>query len=182
MPPISVTRTYLQLTSRDQLHPVPLDRRVRLERAVGMTVPFFRFLYAEVGRRYHWRDRLAWSDEQCAARVGDPAVQFWVLYADGVPAGYFELERHADGAVEIVYFGLLPEFVGRSLGKQMLSAAAEAAWKMDATRVWLHTCTLDNPAALPNYLKRGFAPFKTETYTVASAHPAAHVTDSPPPA
>ena len=33
---------------------------------------------------------------------------------------------------------------------------------LGARRVWLHTCTLDNPAALPNYLKRGFVPVKTE--------------------
>lgn len=181
MTDLNVTRTYLELKTPDQLHAVPLDRRAHFERVDGCTVPFFRFLYAEVGRRYHWRDRLVWSDEQCRARISQPTVEIWVLYADAMPAGYCEIEKHADGAVEIVYFGLLPEFVGRALGKQMLSAAAGRSWAMGATRVWLHTCTLDNPAALPNYLKRGFTPFKTETYTVA-APPPSHVTETPPPA
>jgi len=35
---------------------------------------------------------------------------------------------------------------------------------MGATRVWLHTCTLDGPAALPNYLARGFVATRRETY------------------
>jgi len=82
----------------------------------------------------------------------------------GSPAGYFELERHSDGSVEVAYFGLLPEFIGRGLGKHLLTVAVETAWSLDARRVWLHTCTLDDPAALPNYQARGFRPFKEEVY------------------
>ena len=178
---IDVTRTYLELKDREQLRAVPLDRRARFERIVACSVPFFRFLYAEVGRRYRWRDRLVWTDDQCRERIGQPGVELWVLYSAGSPAGYCEFQLHDDDAVEIVYFGLLPEFIGHGLGKQMLSAAAERGFAMGAKRVWLHTCTLDNPAALPNYLKRGFTPFKTEQFTVP-ATPPAHVTDAPPPA
>jgi GNAT superfamily N-acetyltransferase len=68
--------------------------------------------------------------------------------------------------VEIAYFGLLPEFMGRGWGKYLLSEAARQAWRAGATRVWLHTCTLDHPAALPNYLRRGFRPVREERYTV----------------
>ena len=175
-----VTRTYLEMTRPEQLRSVALDRRSRVEHAKGCTVPFFRFLYREVGQRYHWHDRLVWSDDQCRARLAAPGIQLWVLYVEGTPVGYFELERHADTSVEIVYFGLMPDFVGRGLGKQMLSAAVARSWEMGASRVWLHTCTQDNPAALPNYLARGFAPFKTETFTVPA--PVAHVGPTPPPA
>ena len=87
-----------------------------------------------------------------------------LLTVAGAPAGYFELEKHHDGSVEVSYFGLLPEFQGRGLGKYLLTEAAEAAWARGASRVWLHTCTLDHPGALANYLARGFRPFKTETY------------------
>ena len=181
MADIEATRTYLELKDREQLRPVPLDRRARLERVVACSPAYFLFLYAQVGRRYHWRDRLVWTDEQCRARIGQPGVELWVLYTGGSPAGYFELELHDDDAVEIVYFGLMPEYVGHGLGKQMLTAAAQRGWEMGGKRVWLHTCTLDNPAALPNYLKRGFTPFKTEQFTL-TATPPAHVTDAPPPA
>ena len=38
---------------------------------------------------------------------------------------------------------------------------------MQPARVWLHTCTLDHPGALPNYLKRGFRATGTEQYETA---------------
>ncbi len=56
--------------------------------------------------------------------------------------------------------------LGRGLGKHLLSCAVRDAWALAPSRVWLHTCTLDHPAALPNYEKRGFARYKTETYEV----------------
>ena len=52
----------------------------------------------------------------------------------------------------------------RGLGKYLLTEAAEAAWAFGASRVWLHTCSLDHSGALANYLGRGFQVFKTETY------------------
>jgi GNAT superfamily N-acetyltransferase len=81
------------------------------------------------------------------------------------PAGYFELKRHPDQSIEIAYFGLLPEYIGRGWGKYLLTEAVRTAWSMGPQRVWLHTCTLDHPAALPNYLRRGFQPFREEVYT-----------------
>jgi len=38
-----------------------------------------------------------------------------------------------------------------------------AEWKYPVKRVWLHTCSLDHPAALPMYQKAGFVVYKTET-------------------
>src|SRR5207302_10488113 len=92
-------------------------------------------------------------------------ISFWVMYRQGAPVGYFELRRDTD-AVEIVYFGLLPEFVGRGLGKALLTVAVRRAFELGAARVWLHTCTLDHPAALPNYLARGFKEYHKESYTI----------------
>jgi hypothetical protein len=46
----------------------------------------------------------------------------------------------------------------------MLTRAAREAWALGPNRVWLHTCTLDSPRALPNYKARGFEAFRTETY------------------
>ena len=59
--------------------------------------------------------------------------------------------------------GGAPKMIGAS---PAWTRAVEQAWADGAKRVWLHTCTDDDPAALPNYLKRGFRPFKTETYSV----------------
>src|SRR5918995_1859877 len=82
------------------------------------------------------------------------------------PTGYFELRAHQDDSVEIAYFGLLPDFIGRGWGKYLLTRAVQSAWQQGPRRVWLHTCTLDHPAALPNYLKRGFRPVRQEVYEI----------------
>lgn len=166
MPPVTVTRTYLEMAESSDLRPAqapfPAPRVARLGEC---TVSFYRYLYGEVGRAYHWTDRLGWSDERVRRHLDDPAVSLWVLSWEAAPAGYFELRNEGDGAVEIAYFGLLPEFVGRGWGKFLLTEAVRAAWSLGAARVWLHTCTLDHPAALPNYLRRGFRPVREEVYT-----------------
>jgi GNAT superfamily N-acetyltransferase len=164
---IKVTRTYLEMRDPSELQgALSDDARIRLERMHDCPASFFRYLYVEVGRNYHWIDRLPWTDEDIVAHLSQPEISLWLMTADGATAGYFELRRGEDGSVEIAYFGLLPEFIGRGLGKYLLTCATEQAWAMGANRVWLHTCTLDDKAAMPNYLKRGFRPFKTETYSV----------------
>jgi GNAT superfamily N-acetyltransferase len=165
MPEVEVTRTYLQMQTSAQLVPAENpDPRARVERMDACPPSFFRYLYAEVGRSYHWVDRLRWSDDEVKAYLADANVSIWLLSIAASPAGYFELKRSDDGSVEIAYFGLLGEFLGRGLGKYLLTIAAREAWNLGATRVWLHTCTLDDPAALPNYEARGFVAFKTEKY------------------
>ena len=127
---------------------------------------FWRYLYTEVGRTYRWVDRLAWTDEEIRGYLNDPAVSLWLLTVANAPAGYFELRCDSKESIEIAYFGLLGEFTGRGLGGHLLTSAVEAAWDLGATRVWLHTSTLDHPSALPNYQSRGFTPFRTENYEV----------------
>lgn len=162
---IEVTRTYLQISAPDEFTPTYVDdARIRIDLVKNCPASFHRYLYREVGRYYHWTDRLALSDDEIRAYLAQPGFSLYVMYVEGAPAGYFELNKEADGATEIAYFGLLPEFIGQGLGKHLLSVAIQKAWELGATRVWLHTCTLDGAAALPNYLKRGFKPFKEEKY------------------
>jgi GNAT superfamily N-acetyltransferase len=162
---MEVTRTYLEMREPAQLQAARCDDpRVGVEQIHDCAASLFRYLYVEVGRDYHWIDRLPWTDEDIVAHLNRPEISFWLMTDDGASAGYFELRRCEDGSVEIAYFGLLPGFLGRGLGKYLLTCATEQAWADGANRVWLHTCTLDDPAAMPNYLKRGFLPFKTEKY------------------
>ncbi len=167
MPTIAVTRTYLEMTSPADLKPAGVaGPGVRLEPMASCPWHFYRYLYTEVGRPYHWRDRLPWSEAQFREWLAGPSV-LWLLTVEGAPAGFFELRTHPDDSVEIAYFGVLPEFQSRGLGKFLLTRAVEAAWAGGPGRVWLHTCTLDHPGALPNYLKRGFRKVGEEQYEVA---------------
>jgi len=166
MKSIHVTRSYLQLLSPAALRRAPLPDGYQIVRANPCPVAFARYLYTEVGREYRWMDRMTWPDEKFAAVLARPTTSVWVLYGHGVPGGFFELSEHDDDSVEITYFGLMRDFIGKGLGKQLLSFAAESAWAMKPSRVWLHTCTLDSPVALPNYLARGFEKYREEEYEV----------------
>lgn len=162
-----ITRTYLEMRDPSDLRGAKLsDSSIQVERQRNCSVELFRWLYAEVGRAYRWIDRLPWTDEDIRDYLKQPEISVWLMTYKDERAGYFELRKCEDGATELAYFGLLPQFIGSGLGKHLLTCAVEQAWHDGANRVWLHTCTLDNPAALPNYLKRGFRPFKTEKYTV----------------
>lgn len=164
---MEVTRTYLEMRSPSLLQDARNDDPlIHIEPQRNCSIELFRFLYAEVGKNYHWIDRLPWTDEQIVAHLAQPENSIWLMTYDGEIAGYFELRKCEDGSTELAYFGLLPAFIGRGLGKHLLTCATEQAWADGANRVWLHTCTLDDAAALPNYLKRGFQPFKTEIYSV----------------
>lgn len=159
------TRTYLEMKNRGELKAAKLPEvEWRVDRMRDCAPEFWRFLYAEVGREYHWVDRLPWSMDDIRTYIADPAVTVWLFSVSDSPAGYFELHQDLDLNVELVYFGLLRHFHGRGLGGHFLSEAVKHAWDLGATRVWVHTNTLDHPAALPNYLKRGFKIFKTEEY------------------
>ena len=164
---IEVTRTYLEMRDPSELQAVKLDDpSIRISLQSDCPVELFRWLYVEVGKNYHWIDRLPWTDDDIRAHLKRPENSVWLMTYDTERAGYFELRKCEDGSTEVAYFGLLPRFLGRGLGKHLLTSATEQAWADGANRVWLHTCTLDDPAALPNYLKRGFKPYQTEKYEV----------------
>ena len=166
MAPTEVRRTYLELCDPAALRPSrPSAVAARVESIERCSPAVYRELYCAVGERWHWRDRLAWSDAQLAQHLDRDAVLVFVMRVGSEVAGYFELEKHDDDSVEITYFGLRSEFFGRGLGGELLTTAVREAWRIGANRVWLHTCTLDSPQALPNYLARGFQPFKEEWYT-----------------
>ena len=165
--PKRAVRTYLEMPDPADLSPAPPPaRNARIEREAQCPPSLWRTLYTEVGRQYNWVDRLGWTDEEITRYLSDPALELWILRVDGVLAGYFELRQDADGAIEIAYFGLMPDFVGQGLGKYLLTRAVERAWERGATRVWLHTSSLDHSSALPNYLARGFSIWKQESYDV----------------
>ena len=125
MPSVTVVRTYLELRDPGQLRAALVDDPVlHLERVAPDNIALFRELYREVGGAYHWRDRDFVPDDALRARFEHPTVELWVLYHGDAHAGFFELQRHPDESVEVVYFGLTKYMFGRGLGKHLLACAA----------------------------------------------------------
>lgn len=165
---VEVTRTYLELKDPDRFRPARLDDDplIRIARVPVPSVELAQRLYREVGSEYHWVDRWSWSAQEWEAWVRRPGYGLWIMSYDGDVAGFFELKWSDAGDVEIELIGLVKRFHGRGLGGHLLTSAVEIAFAIGASRIWLHTCTLDHPAALPNYQARGFTPFRTEKYFV----------------
>lgn len=158
---VDVVVSYLAMTSPSQLRPggEPTEEItvLQLDTASEGTPTIVRQLYLDVGASWHWHDRASWSDQQWADAIRRDGVEIWVALRDrdACQVGYFELE-HRRGDVDIRYFGLLPEFIGRGIGGWLLTSAVERAWELRPARVTLNTCTLDGAGALPNYRARGF--------------------------
>src|SRR2546430_14110117 len=130
-----VTRTYLEMRERSELRPALFDDPlIRIAEERECSVELFRRLYVEVGRNYHWIDRLPWTDEQIAEHLSKSENSLWLMTHGKEVAGYFELRKCEDGSTEIAYFGLMPQFIGRGLGKHLLTSATQQAWKDGANR------------------------------------------------
>jgi GNAT superfamily N-acetyltransferase len=118
-------------------------------------------MYARVGARWHWRDRLPWTAAEWQQELDRDGVELWTAQREDALVGYFELCT-VENAVDIRYFGLVPECTGQGLGGGLLSAAVNRAWAMGPEIVTVNTCTLDHPVALANYQARGFVLQRTE--------------------
>lgn len=155
--------TYLEMHAppqRTRQCPVPPDTLVM--QAVQPTASFYRYLYNTVGETWDWHERRRMSDDELCAIVQHPEVSVFVAYVGGVPAGYAELDARQLPDIELAYFGLLPEFIGKGLGGFLLDWAVDQAWSFQPHRLWVHTCTLDHPNALAVYQRAGFVSYKQE--------------------
>ena len=106
-----------------------------------------KFFYKNVGKNYHWIDRLVWTEKQWIEYVSDKKVRTYVLKFKEDLAGYFELILNLN-EVEIAYLGLLEEYQNQKLGSYLLSSAIKNSFLNKPKRVWVHTCSLDHQNAL----------------------------------
>jgi len=150
------------MTDRAQLRAAKPVAGLELGRLERPDPALSRRMYVEVGGPWQWTDRLAWDEPRWRAHLERPGVDTWVARLAREPIGYAELVREG-GDVEVASFGLRPGFDGRGAGGALLAAATADAWDRGAARVWLHTCSLDSPAALPSYERRGFRRYREET-------------------
>ena len=165
---LKITVSYLKLnTLVEPAPPVPSQiSNLTLLRTKNPTVSFYRYLYYQVGEPWFWYERRGMSDTDLHTIITDDAIAIHVLYIEGTPAGYVELDYRVPREVEIAYFGLLPEYIGCKLGPWFLYWAVREAQNRNPHRIWLNTCTLDHPAALALYQRTGFVIYEQQTLTI----------------
>ena len=158
-----MTVTFLEMKARPSTTPPPQPTgKVAILRAEHPPVHFYRYLYNTVGDAYYWVDRRRMDDPSLAALLDSPALDLYILYVDGSPAGMAELDFKDQPTGLLAYFGLLPEFIGRRLGPYFLYHAVQNAWTKPITSLLVNTCTLDHPRALPLYQRMGFVAYSRE--------------------
>ncbi len=129
--------TFLEMIARPAHRPpLPAGPAVALLRVRNMMPAYYRFLYREVGKEHHWMLRRRMDDAALDAIINAPTTRIDVLYVDGCPAGFFELDSsRLPAEVEIAYFGLIGSYTGLGLGKWLLGAAIDAAWDLTPEKV-----------------------------------------------
>ncbi|MCX5496418.1 GNAT family N-acetyltransferase [Kaistia dalseonensis] len=153
--------TYLEMPS-PTIRPARPAPELSVRRIMSPTLDEYRALYRRIGHDWLWFSRIRMPDETLRAMLEDPNTEVYFLERDGAPIGLAELRRAKPeaGNVEIGMFGVVPEARGSGAGSVLMASALESAWRGDTRRVWLHTCTFDDPAAIHFYRKHGFQPFK----------------------
>jgi len=164
---LDVTITYLEMLQKPaDISTAPDPKHMSVRKINEPTLSFYRYLYCNIGQPWRWYERRVLSDDELTIIIHDPNVSVYVLYSQGSPAGYFELDGRIDSQIELAYFGLLPQFIGKGLGSWLLSRALVTAWHAKPKRVWVHTCNLDHPNALLCYQKAGFKAYRKEIISI----------------
>ena len=126
------------------------------------TVPDYLGVYRKVGADWLWCSRLQMSDGELTSVIHDNAVEVYFVLCDGEPEGLLELDFRENGNCELAFFGVSAGLIGRGIGNWLMGRAKALASRPGVARFWVHTCTLDHPAALAFYRKSGFVPFKQQ--------------------
>jgi GNAT superfamily N-acetyltransferase len=150
--------TFLEMLEPPQFD-VP-ESTLRLRRIAEPTIEQYRALFRKVGAPWLWVSRLKLSDADLQKIIGDPQVHLYEVAAVEAVVGMLELDFREPGQCELAFVGLVPELSGQGHGRWLLGHAVRLAWREGVTRVHVHTCTLDHPAAVAAYRRAGFVPFK----------------------
>ncbi|MEN3749306.1 GNAT family N-acetyltransferase [Sphingomonas sp. HF-S3] len=164
---IATVVTSLEMLTKPTPRPTP-PSPFRLVRWEAPESERYRTLFRRVGEPWMWFSRLVVAEERLRGILDDPAVEIYAV-ADrgGIEIGMLELDFRVEGVCELSFFGLVPELAGKGHGGWLMGHALNLGWRAGISRMWVHTCTLDHPAALGFYRRHGFAPYRREVETFA---------------
>ena len=164
---ISVQRNFLELKDLKNLKTNLTNKKKYLVKKIKPDFQLNKFFYKQVGKKHRWIDRLSWSDEKWINYISNKNLETYIICESEELVGFFELLHNPElQETEISYFGLLEEYIGKGIGGYALSEAIRKSFEKNIRRVWLHTCTLDHPNALKNYIARGMTVFKKENINI----------------
>jgi GNAT superfamily N-acetyltransferase len=151
--------TFLEMRERPTAE-IPASP-LRLRRIGHPDPAAYRDLFGLIGAPWLWFSRLVLDDAHLTAIIQHQKVELYsVLDEEGREVGMLELDFREWGECELAFIGLVPELAGKGHGRWLLAQAVSLAWREGVTRIHVHTCSLDHPAALTAYRRAGFRPYK----------------------
>lgn len=159
---IEVTTYFLEMLSQPTLEPMLCPAETQVCQST-LTAGAYLKLYESVGVRWLWYERSELPINELQSLIGAPQVSIHSLRYQGQLAGYCELRKDSDGTTQILYFGLIPGFIGMGLGRYFLDWTVRHAFESGPKRVRVHTCSLDHPRALNTYISAGFREYRRES-------------------
>lgn len=162
LPPgkIAAVATYLEMRRPVQVAKEPRDPALAFE-PIGRDLARYRALYRRIGEPWLWFSRAIMSDAQLRATIEHPDVEALALTRAGRDLGMIELDLRDGSDCELAFLGLVPDAIGGGLGGVLIREAIGRAFARPAVqRLWLHTCTLDHPAAVSFYMRAGLKPYR----------------------
>ena len=164
---IPVQRNFLELKDLKNLKTNSINEKKYLVKKIKPDFQLNKFFYKQVGKKHRWIDRLSWTDGKWINYISNKNLETYIISESDELVGFFELLYNPElKETEISYFGLLEEFIGKGIGGYALSVAIKKSFEKNIRRVWLHTCTLDHPNALKNYIARGMTVFRKENINI----------------
>jgi len=152
--------TYLEMRQPPPVMDAPLPPSLEVVHVVEPAADWYRDLFRRVGEHWLWFSRALMTDEQLESIIHDSRIEVYALQQQGVAHGLLELDLREFPEIEITFFGLTANWIGKGAGRFLIQHGIRQAFRHSPERLFLHTCTLDSPGALAFYQKAGFRPYK----------------------
>jgi len=145
---LATTVTWLDLPVPRDAPDLPALPGLLRKRFGALGLDGYRALFRRVGTDWLWTSRLEMDDAALARILTAPGREIWTIDRDGVPEALLELD----------FAGPAATLQGQGMGRVLIGHAVARAHARSVGRLWLHTCTHDDPKAMGFYRRMGFVP------------------------
>ena len=152
--------TYLEMFAPPEPWPERPRPDLALRHVLEPDIGWYRATIRSIGEAWLWFSPLVIPEAELSVLLSNPLLEIHALQRGGETVGIVELDRRVPHEVEISFFGVAAREIGTGAARILMNRTLALAFDGGARRVWLHTCNFDHPAAVPFYLRSGFAPYK----------------------
>lgn len=156
MPIIKVKTYYLEMLNQPDYGILYKPEESKIDKWINPKSNDYLKMYKEVGDDWGWTGRTKISESELESILKSSNNHIYELKIKNNRAGFIELFEKSNNEVEIIYFGLLKEYIGKGIGGYLLKWGILKAWDFLPNKVTVHTCEYDAKQALNVYKKFGF--------------------------